>query len=310
MEILLDADQVCNLTTIVATMFVNNSVLDEAELLRAQRLSVRSGMRMTFVDLELHNWDIKQKRDRLIGCSLTGWQDMVNATNMSREEQIRILKALREAAHDEAEKYAKELGIETPLLSTTVKPEGTLSNLPGVSPGLHYSHSPYYIRRVRINAHDPLVKVCEELGYDVKPENGQTWETCSTKVISFPCKAPKGTTKFDVTAIEQLENYKMFMDNYVDHNASITVHVREHEWEEVEQWMWDNWDEVVAVSFLPLSDSFYQQMPYEAVDEHVYSELSSQMKPFVPSLISKYESMEATIDIGNDGCESGACPIR
>ena len=97
------------------------------------------------------------------------------------------------------------------------------------SSGVHYSHSPYYIRRVRITATDPLCRVCEELGYPVLPEVGQDPEDPTTKVLEFPVKAPAGRVKGDVTAIEQLENYKMFMEHYVDHNCSITVHVRDNE---------------------------------------------------------------------------------
>ncbi len=310
-EILLDDKGLCNLTTVNVHSFVDeDGVLDEKCLLRAQRLSARAGYRMTCVELELPKWDATQSKDRLIGCSLTGWQDMVNATKMTKEEERALLTKLRDVANKEAEMYALELGKNVPLLVTTVKPEGTLSQLPTVSSGVHYSHSPYYIRRVRINADDPLVKVCEELGYPVFPEVGQKWETCSTKVVEFPIKAPDGRTKYDVSAIEQLENYKMFMESYVDHNCSITVHVRNHEWEEVEEWVWNNWDDIMAVSFLSLDDSFYDLLPYEAIDEEEYHKRVAEMKTFRPSLIGKYEKEEVIYDIGNEGCESGVCPVR
>jgi ribonucleoside-diphosphate reductase alpha chain/ribonucleoside-triphosphate reductase len=310
-EILLDNKGLCNLTTINVFAFVDaNNHLDVQGLLKAQRLSARASYRMTCVELELAQWNNVQQRDKLLGCSLTGWQDMVNATEMSREEQASLLKLLRDAAKKEAEMYAAELGGRTPVLVTTVKPEGTLSQLPVVSSGVHYSHSPYYIRRVRINAHDPLVKVCEELNYPVYPEVGQEWETCTTKVVEFPVKAPEGKTKYDVGAIEQLENYKLFMENYVDHNCSITIHVRPDEWEAVEEWVYENWDDTVALSFLPLDDSFYQLLPYEAIDEAEYNRRVAEMKPFRPSLITKYEKEEIEFDIGTDGCEGGACPVR
>lgn len=310
-EILLDNKGLCNLTTINVFAFVDaNNHLDVQGLLKAQRLSARASYRMTCVELELAQWNNVQQRDKLLGCSLTGWQDMVNATEMSREEQASLLKLLRDAAKKEAEMYAAELGGRTPVLVTTVKPEGTLSQLPVVSSGVHYSHSPYYIRRVRINAHDPLVKVCEELNYPVYPEVGQEWETCTTKVVEFPVKAPEGKTKYDVGAIEQLENYKLFMENYVDHNCSITIHVRPDEWEAVEEWVYENWDDTVALSFLPLDDSFYQLLPYEAIDEDEYNRRVAEMKPFRPSLITKYEKEEIEFDIGTDGCEGGACPVR
>lgn len=310
-EILLDSKGLCNLTTINVYAFVDEQgVLDEEGLLEAQKLSARAGYRMTLVELELPKWDSVQQRDKLIGCSLTGWQDMVNATAMTKEEEAVLLQKLREEAHRAAEDYARELGQNPPVLMTTVKPEGTLSQLPTVSSGVHYSHSPYFIRRVRISASDPLLKVCEELGYPVFPEVGQDPANPATKVVEFPIKAPKGKTKYDVSALEQLENYKMFMENYVDHNCSITVSVRDHEWEEVEQWVWDHWDEIVAVSFLALDDSFYELLPYEAIDEAEYERRKEDMKPFIPSLISKYEHEEKEYELSNDGCENGICPVR
>lgn len=310
-EILLDNKGLCNLTTINVFAFVDkNNKLDVQGLLKAQRLSARSSYRMTCVELELPMWNNVQQRDKLLGCSLTGWMDMVNATKITKEEQANLLRLLRDAARKEAEMYSAELGGHVPVLVTTVKPEGTLSQLPVVSSGVHHSHSPYYIRRVRINSHDPLVKVCEELGYPVLPEVGQEWETCTTKVVEFPVKAPIGTTKYDVSAIEQLETYKMFMEHYVDHNCSITVSVRPDEWELVEEWVYNNWDDTVALSFLPLDDSFYQLLPYEAITEEEYTRRAAEMKPFRPSLITKYEKEEAEFDIGSDGCDTGACPVR
>ena len=310
-EILLDNKGLCNLTTINVFAFVDeHGKLDVPGLLKAQRLSARASYRMTCVELELPLWNNVQQRDKLLGCSLTGWMDMVNATKMNKDEQANLLKLLRDAAKKEAEMYSAELGGRVPVLVTTVKPEGTLSQLPVVSSGVHYSHSPYYIRRVRINSHDPLVKVCEELGYPVLPEVGQEWETCTTKVVEFPVKAPLGKTKYDVSAIEQLETYKLFMENYVDHNCSITVSVRPEEWEAVEEWVYNNWDDTVALSFLPLEDSFYQLMPYEAITEEEFEKRSAEMKPFRPSLITKYEKEELAFDIGSDGCDTGACPVR
>lgn len=310
-EILLDTNGLCNLTTVNVAAFVNeDKTLDKEELFKAQRLSARAGYRMTCVDLELEKWDRIQKRDRLIGCSLTGWQDMINLIKYDREDEKALLKELREVAKEAARDYANELGQIEPLLVTTIKPEGTLSQLPVVSSGVHYSHSPYYLRRIRVSAEDPLVKVCEELDYNVFPEVGQSMEKCTTKVVEFPIKSPEGITKYNISAIEQLENYKMFMECYVDHNCSITIHVRENEWNDVEEWIWNNWNDVVAVSFLPLDDSFYELLPYEAIEEEDYINRKSKTKEFNPELILKYEKREVEFDIGNDGCENGICPIR
>ena len=114
----------------------------------------------------------------------------------------------------------------------------------------------------------------------------------------------------DVSAIEQLENYKMFMTHYVDHNCSITVHVRDAEWDAVEQWVWDNWDDVVALSFLSYDDNFYELLPYEAITEEEYNRRKAAMKPFNPSLISRYEHEESELDIGESECAGGVCPVR
>jgi len=265
---------------------------------------------MTCVELEIPEWNNVQQRDKLTGCSITGWQDMVNKAGLTRDDQAILLKQLREEATEGVREYASEIGENNSLLVTTVKPEGTLSQLPTVSSGVHYSHSPYYIRRVRISASDPLVKVCEELNYPIKPEVGQTMENCTTKVIEFPVKAPDGITKYDISALEQLENYRLFMDNYVDHNCSITIHVRDHEWDAVEEWVYENWDDVVALSFLSLDDNFYQLLPYEAITEEEYTQRTKEMRPFVPTLLAKYESREIELDAGDESCDTGACPIR
>lgn len=309
-EILLDSNGLCNLTTVNVMAFVKDGVLDIDSLLEAQRLSARAGYRMTCKELEIHSWNQVQQRDKLLGCSLTGWQDMVNATGMNMDEQKNLLSRLRDTAKNSANEIADSVGGNRPLLVTTVKPEGTLSLLPTVSSGIHYSHSEYYIRRVRISASDPLCKVCEELGYPVLPEVGQTYENAVTKVVEFPVKAPNGKVKGDVSAIEQLENYKMFMQNYVDHNCSITVHVRNNEWDDVEEWVWNNWDDIVALSFLSYDDNFYSLLPYEKIDKDEYEKRKNCMKPFNPSLISKYEHEETELDIGSAECATGACPVR
>ena len=309
-EILLDSNGLCNLTTVNVMAFVRDGALDKPALLEAQRLSARAGYRMTCRALELHRWNAVQQRDRLLGCSLTGWQDMVNATGMDRSAQAALLEELRAAAHEAAQSIAARLGGRAPLLVTTIKPEGTLSLLPTVSCGVHYSHAPYYIRRVRISADDPLCRVCEDLGYPVLPEVGQDPDDPVTKVVEFPVKAPAGRVKADVSAIEQLENYKLFMQHYVDHNCSITVHVRDSEWDAVEQWVWDNWDDVVALTFLSYDDSFYELMPYEAVSQEEYERRLAAMKPFNPSLLSRYEQEETELNFGDPECANGVCPVR
>lgn len=301
-EALLADRQMCNLTTVNVASFVDeDGNFDEHMCLEAIKLSARAGLRMTLLELELDDWNEVHHRDNLVITSLTGWKDMVEATGITEDEEAELLRTARAVARSAAEEYAKELGINPPLLVTAVKPEGTLSLLPTVSSGLHWSHSPYYIRRVRIEADSKLCKVAEQLGWEVKSLS----TTAFTKVIEFPVKAPVSRTKFDVPALEQLENYKRFMENYCEHNASTTITVKEDEWDLVEEWVWDNWDNIVGLTFFALTGTKYELPPYEEITEEEYKERKGKMLPFDPSLLGTSD-----IELGEETCEGGACPVR
>ena len=218
-EVLLDNKGMCNLVTLVISEFVENGILNESKVKHALKLLTRASYRLTNIEMELPRWNAVHKRDALIGVSMTGYQDMINLTNLSMEKQAELLRSMRKVVNKTAKDIALMMGTNEPVLTTTLKPEGSLSQLPTVSSGVHYSHSPYYIRRVRINANDPMVEVVKELNWRMVPEVGQSEPNIKTYVVEFPVKAPKGRTKYDVGAIEQLENYKMFMENYVEHNC-------------------------------------------------------------------------------------------
>jgi adenosylcobalamin-dependent ribonucleoside-triphosphate reductase len=309
-EILLQSKQCCNLTTNNMKAFVEKNVLDKEELIKVLKLSTRVAIRMTLVEVELPEWNRVMQEDRIIGVSLTGMMDMVNKTNMSYEELADLLAELREVVHEEGRRYSEEIGIKAPELMTTIKPEGSLSTLPCVSSGIHYAHSDYYIRRIRIAASDPLYKMIEAQGsYHIYNENGQSDDDCSIKVIEFPIKAPKGRTKYEVGAIEQLELYKLSMLHWSDHNTSITVHVREHEWEDVAHWVYDNFAYVVGITFLPLMEETYPLLPYECTTKEDYEERMKLVKPIDYSLLAEMDDAEER-EIIDKECESGACPIR
>lgn len=312
-EILLRDRGLCNLTeTNMMGCVKEDGSIDYDLLYNMHKYASIIGYRMASVELDLPEWDEVNKEDRLVGVSLTGVMDFRNATKISDEEYISILKKLRDITHDTCDVLANEFNLNKPKLYTTQKPSGTVSLLPTVSSGGHYSHSEYYIRRIRITAVDPLAKAMEASGFEWEPEVGQERDNCITKVFAFPIKAPKGKTKYDVSAIEQLNNYKLIMENYVDHNASNTITVRENEWDEVEQWVWDNWNTIVGITFLSLDDSFYKLLPYEKINEETYNEMLSKMPKFNPLLISKYEdySVSTEYEIIDSDCVNGVCPIR
>jgi ribonucleoside-triphosphate reductase len=321
-EILLDSYGVCNLTTINMVQFVRDVngkyELDVEGLVDAQRRSARAGLRMTLATLELPHWDAVQQRDRLLGTSLTGEKDALAILGYNEEDEANLLKLLGQVARDEADEYAKELRVSSPLLVTTVKPEGTISQVAGgVSSGLHWSHSPYYIRRIRINAADPLAKAVQSIGWPVNPEVGTPGETYAEKlanartlVIDFPVASGATKTKDDVSAVEQFKTYFSFQSNYTEHNSSNTIHVRPNEWAEAEQIVWDGWDEFTAVSFLAYDGGSYQLAPYEAITKEQYEELHGKLVEFDPAILQQYESgAESDLD-GMDGCDNGICPVR
>ncbi len=299
--------------------------LDLEGLKRAQALSARIGLRMTLSPLEIESWDAIQKRDRLIGTSVTGWKDALALVGATEEDEERWMNELRAASRNEADAYAKEMRVNAPLLATTVKPEGTLSQVAGgVSPGVHMSHSPYYIRRIRINATDPLVKVAKELDWQIHAEvgtNGLYSEdelaqesviaAARTVVIDFPVASGADRTKEDTSVDEQFDTYFRFQKNYVEHNASNTIDVKPGEWGQAEQRVWDGWDDFVGVSFLSHDGGTYTLAPYEAITAEEYDERKKAMKPFDATTLQAFEANETTADLDNmDACASGVCPIR
>ena len=310
-EILLDSYGVCNLTTVNVMSFVKDGTLDFAGLAQAQALSARAGLRMTCVELELEHWNKVHQRDRLTGTSLTGWQDAMSALGYDAEQEGQLLNVLEEIVNDENMRYSTLLRIPLPVLSTTVKPEGTLSQVAGgVSNGIHHSHAPYFIRRIRINANDPLAEVAKNLNWNVVAEVGQELATARTLVVEFPVASGASKTKDDVYIDEQFDTYFRFQTHYTQHNTSNTIHVRPDEWERAEERVWDGWDDFVGVSFLSYDGGSYQLAPYETITEEQYDVMKADMIPFDVKYLHALESAKSEFDITDDSCATGACAVR
>ena len=185
-----------------------------------------------------------------------------------------------------------------------------------VSPGIHHQHAPYFIRRIRVNASDPLAKTALKLGWRVNPEVGQTWENATTLVVDFPCKSPTSRTKDKVSALEQLDEYRYFQKYYTEQNTSNTITVKPDEWDEVIDRVHTYWDDILAVTFLEMDSTAYPLMPYETCTKEEYEELKAKMKPLDENILNNYEwetqNMGKEFEILDDRteCASGVCPIR
>lgn len=322
-EILLDDRGLCNLSTIPVINHVQDGVLNRETLLEAARISARIGVRMTTIELELPEWDEVQKKHRLTGCSMTGWQDMLEATGMTDAEETLLLAELKRVTKEESYEYADFLGVPRPANVTAIKPEGTQSLLAGgVSSGLHVAHAPHYFRRVRVSATDPLLQAVEAMGWKTENEIGQgitytdpttgeevTTEV-STKVVTFPLSSPSKRTKNDITVEEQFDTYFKFQEHYTDQNTSNTITVKPHEWDTVESVLWDRWDDMLAVSFLSLDGGTYQLAPYETVDKETHDEALENMPAFDARILEQFETREEFDLEDAAACEGGACPIR
>jgi ribonucleotide reductase class II len=328
----------------------------------ALRLVTRFAIRQTLINISLKDWNTTQQKERLIGVDLCGiWEafDKLGvAVNSETSNSIRSF--CKSVVNAEAEYYANKLGVEMPLLTTTGKPNGTYAQLKTISSGCHPPYAPYYIRRIRMAKSDALAQTLIDQGIPYYPETSE-WEKyflsnlshlieydkegkqlttvwdmlkvfddfgkqlpdeIKTVVFEFPVKTNALRPTSEIPAIEQLENYRMQMLHYIEHNQSVTVTVGDDEWDDVAKWMYDNWDDVVGISLLPkFADNVYPLLPYQECDAVEFNRRVAEF-PSYPltvntELLAKYELKieEANkdvddVDVNLAECSTGACPVR
>ncbi len=303
-EIILRPYQFCNLSEVV----VREN--DDLSTLRSKvRIATMLGtFQSTLTDLKYLRkiWKTNTEEERLLGVSLTGIMDHPVLARMT-DSKI-WLQEMKQVAIDTNREYAKKIGIPRSTAITCVKPSGTVSQLTDSASGIHARHNPFYIRTVRGDNKDPLTQFMKEEGIPFEPD---ITKPDSVTVFSFPMKSPSGAiTRTEMSAIEQLELWKLYALNWCEHKPSVTISVKEEEWMEVGSWLYDNFDIASGVSFLPFSDHTYQQAPYQDIEADDYLEWNGR----VPSALdwtkfSNYEKEDNTSGSRELACTADACEV-
>ena len=307
-EIILRPYQFCNLSEVVLRESDTKKDIER----KVQLATILGTWQSTLTDFKYLRkiWKDNTEEERLLGVSLTG---QFGNRFMSGKEDLVSLEAflmnLRESARETNKKEAGKIGIPESAAITCVKPSGTVSQLVGVSSGMHAWHSPYYIRTVRGSKGDPISVFLKEVGIPVEDD---VMKPNETYVFSFPVKAPEGAiVRNDLTAIEHLNIWLVYQRAWCEHKPSITVSVKEDEWMEVGAWVYKHFDEVSGISFLPHSDHSYKQAPYQEVSKEEYDTLVSKMpKEIRWEDLSFYETEDGTSTNATLACSSdGNCEL-
>ena len=302
-EIILRPHQFCNLTEVVVRA---SDSLDD--LKRKVRLATILGtFQATLTDFKYLRkvWRQNTEEERLLGVSLTGIFDSKWMTGNGSMQIAPNLKEMREVAIRTNKDFAKTLKIQQSTAITCVKPSGTVSQLVDSASGIHPRYAPYYIRRVRGDIKDPLTRFLEASGVPCEPDVTNP----EIMVFSFPQKAPT-TRKKALTAIDHLELWKAYQDSWCEHKPSITVSVEEDEWMSVGAWVYENFDDVSGISFLPKSDHTYRQAPYEEITEEDYHTIIEMSPDSIDwSKLSEYELEDNTDSSQTLACTADGCEV-
>ena len=306
-EIILRNREFCNLTEIVIR------AEDDVKTLRAKvRLATILGtIQSTLTNFKYitKKWKENCEEERLLGVSLTGIMDNAITNGRTGFTELRkILEELRLVAVKTNAEWAKKLGIPASAAITCVKPSGTVSQLVDSGSGIHARHAPHYIRTVRADKKDPLAQMMMDMGFPVEDD---VMKAAHTSVFSFPVKVdPRAVFRKDLTAIEQLELWLVYQRHWAEHKPSITVSVKEEEWMAVGAWVFDHFDEMSGVSFLPFSDHVYRQAPYQDCTKEQYQALLEKMPKNVDwTKLSAYEQRDHTTASQELACTAGSCEV-
>jgi ribonucleotide reductase alpha subunit len=226
----------------------------------------------------------------------------------SSPEQIEWLDDAYKYLENLDAEYSKAKNWPKSVRLTTVQPSGTLSLLPGVTPGVHPAFAPYYVRRVRFGSSDPLVEACRKRGYKTQWDIGLDGREDHTRlVVDFPCKSPEGSTLAkDMTAVQQLEWVKKMQTVWADNAVSVTVYYRKEELDSIKEWLSKNYDKSVkSVSFLLHAEHNFVLPPYEEITKEEYEKMASKIDQSIPLIQKSFEG-----EILMDDCATGACPIK
>jgi len=306
-EIILRPYQFCNLSEVV--LREHDTVQDvERKVILA---SILGTWQSTLTDFKYIRkiWKDNTEEERLLGVSLTGQFGHKFFSGQEGLEKLSlVLDDLRSIAVITNIGEAEKIGIPASAAVTCVKPSGTVSQLVGVSSGMHAWHSDYYIRTVRGDKKDPITQFLKDTGI---PAEDDVMKPNDTTVFSFPVKAPKhAITRDKLSAIQQLEVWLVYQRHWCEHKPSITVSVKEDEWMEVGAWVYKNFDEVSGISFLPKSNHSYVQAPYQEVTKEQYEEMLAKMPKTIDwSALSLYELEDSTTGTQALACMSSDCEI-
>jgi len=304
-EILLRANQFCNLTEVV----IDAEDTVETLLTKIRLATILGTWQSTLSNFKYirKTWQSNTEEERLLGVSLTGIFGN-KLTGKLHPELNTMLTQMRELAVSENAKEADKLGINHSTAITTVKPSGTVSQLTGVSSGIHPWYSKYYIRSVRADNKDPLTAFLKDFGVPNEPD---VMKPDMTTVFYFPIKAPdNATVTKDLSATEHLEVWKAYRTFWTEHNPSVTINVAEDEWLDVGAWVFKNFDSIGGVSFLPLSEHSYRQAPYQEITEEEYNEAVKSMPTNIPwQSLPLYELEDTTTGSQELSCTAGSCDV-